>query len=200
MTRARGLQRLSRAHLGLPAVATVRLVQLGLGNFHRAHQAWYTANAADASGWGIAAFTGRRPDVAEQLAPQDGLYTLITRSADGDSFKVIGSLVAVHPSTDRAAYLNYLRQPEVAVVTITVTEAGYVRSPHVAMPVPQGCGRGRVLGAARRGGRRIQTHLSEQLSAPANLRGEGSAADRPPRTGGRSHVTSIVTRNSVDWR
>jgi fructuronate reductase len=121
--------RLSRTHLDLPPAAPVRLVHLGLGNFHRAHQAWYTANSSDASGWGIAAFTGRRPDMAEQLAPQDGLYTLITRSADGDAFEVIGSLAAVHASTDHPAYLNYLRQPEVAVVTITVTEAGYVRSP-----------------------------------------------------------------------
>jgi hypothetical protein len=107
----------------------VRLVHLGLGNFHRAHQAWYTSNAPDASEWGIAAFTGRRPDAAEQLGPQDGLYTLITRSADGDTFAVIQNLVAVHPSTDHPAYLDYLRRPEVAVVTITVTEAGYVRRP-----------------------------------------------------------------------
>ena len=121
--------RLSRAGRGLPPAAPVRLVHLGLGNFHRAHQAWYTANAGDAAEWGIAAFTGRRPDVAEQLAPQDGLYTLITRSADGDSFAVLESLVAVHPSTDHEAYLDYLRRPEVAVVTITVTEAGYVRRP-----------------------------------------------------------------------
>jgi fructuronate reductase len=121
--------RLSRAHLELPPAAPVRLVHLGLGNFHRAHQAWFTANASDSSSWGIAAFTGRRPDVAEQLAPQDGLYTLITRSAEGDTFEVIDSLVAVHPSTDHPAYLDYLRRPEVAVVTITVTEAGYVRSP-----------------------------------------------------------------------
>ena len=122
-----GVPRLSRSQQGLPAAPPVRLVHLGLGNFHRAHQAWYTANASDGSGWGIAAFTGRRPDVAEQLAPQEALYTLITRSADGDAFEVIGSLAAVHPSSDHGAYLDYLRRPEVAVVTITVTEAGYVR-------------------------------------------------------------------------
>jgi fructuronate reductase len=121
--------RLGRSLLGLPPAAPVRLVHLGLGNFHRAHQAWYTANASDGSGWGIAAFTGRRPDTAEQLAPQDGLYTLITRSADGDRFEVMESLAAVHPSTDHGAYLDYLRRSEVAVVTITVTEAGYVRGP-----------------------------------------------------------------------
>ena len=123
------LPRLSRSLLGLPAAAPVRLVHLGLGNFHRAHQAWYTANASDGSGWGIAAFTGRRPDAAEALAPQDGLYTLITRSAEGDTFDVMGPISAVHPASDHQAYLGYLRRPEVAVMTITVSEAGYVRGP-----------------------------------------------------------------------
>jgi fructuronate reductase len=123
------LPRLSRSLLGLHTAAPIRLLHIGLGNFHRAHQAWYTANAPDASTWGIAAFTGRRPDTADDLVPQDGLYTLITRSADGDAFEVIGSLAAVHPATDHAAYLDYLRRPEVAVITITVSEAGYVRGP-----------------------------------------------------------------------
>ena len=60
-------------------------MHLGVGNFHRAHQAWYTAHSPDADQWGIAAFTGRRTDMADALAPQDGLYTLITRSAEGDT-------------------------------------------------------------------------------------------------------------------
>jgi fructuronate reductase len=123
------LPRLSRLLLGLPAAAPVRLVHLGLGNFHRAHQAWYTANASDASEWGIAAFTGRRPDAAEALAPQDGLYTLITRSGEGDSFDVIGAISAVHPASDHQGYLDYLRRPEVGAMTITVSEAGYHRGP-----------------------------------------------------------------------
>jgi fructuronate reductase len=122
------LPRLRRSLLGSPT-PPVRLVHLGLGNFHRAHQAWYTANAPDGSGWGIAAFTGRRPDAAEALAPQDGLYTLITRSAEGDAFDVMGAIAAVHPATDHPAYLGYLRRPELAVVTITVSEAGYLRGP-----------------------------------------------------------------------
>ena len=49
------------------------MVHLGVGNFHRAHQAWYTANSPDADQWGIAAFTGRRTDMADALRPQDGL-------------------------------------------------------------------------------------------------------------------------------
>jgi fructuronate reductase len=122
------LPRLSRSLLGLPT-PPVRLVHLGLGNFHRAHQAWYTANAPDGSAWGIAAFTGRRPDTAEALAPQDGLYTLITRSAEGDTFDVMGPIAAVHPATEHQAYLGYLRRAESAMVTITVSEAGYLRGP-----------------------------------------------------------------------
>ena len=52
-------ERLSRRHHGRPA-APVRIVHLGVGNFTRAHQAWYTEHAPDAGEWGIAAFTGRR--------------------------------------------------------------------------------------------------------------------------------------------
>ena len=98
-----------------------------MGNFHRAHQAWYTAHSPDADQWGIAAFTGRRSDTADALAPQDGLYTLITRSAEGDSYEVIGALSAVHAAAEHEAYLNYLGRAGVAIVTITVTEAGYLR-------------------------------------------------------------------------
>ena len=121
--------RLSRTLSNMPAAAPVRIVHLGLGNFHRAHQAWYTAHAPDAAEWGIAGFTGRRPDMAEALAPQDGLYTLITRAADGDTFEIVGSLSAVHAAADHETYLDYLSAPETALVTITVTEAAYIRNP-----------------------------------------------------------------------
>src|SRR5699024_10731030 len=79
----------------------VRIVHLGLGAFHRAHQAWYTQRAGD--GWGIAAFTGRSPDAAEVLAAQDGLYTLVVRGPDGDSHEVITSVVTAHDGADLAA-------------------------------------------------------------------------------------------------
>ncbi|WP_159620574.1 mannitol dehydrogenase family protein [Ruania rhizosphaerae] len=127
MTRPTTL-RLARGLDGLPAAsAPVRIVHLGVGNFHRAHQAWYTHHAPDAEGWGIAAFTGRRPDQADALAPQDGLYTLITKGPDGDEVEVISSIVAVHPAADHEAYLAYLRDPAVVIVTLTVTEHGYRR-------------------------------------------------------------------------
>src|SRR5215213_6399082 len=120
--------RVSRSLPGAPAAAPVRIVHLGLGNFHRAHQAWYTAHAPDADQWGIAGFTGRRRDTADALAPQDGLYTLITREAEGDTFELIGALSAVHAAADHDAYLGYLSASRTALVTITVTEAAYLRN------------------------------------------------------------------------
>jgi fructuronate reductase len=107
----------------------VALVHLGLGNFFRAHQAWYTERSPDAAEWGIAAFAGRGATLADAMTTQDGLYTLITRAADGDRFEVIGSVCRAHAAADHQAWLDYLASPRVKAVTITVTEAGYLRGP-----------------------------------------------------------------------
>jgi len=127
VTTANEVPRLSRSLPDTPAAAPVRMVHLGVGNFHRAHQAWYTTHSPDADQWGIAGFTGRRRDTADALAPQGGLYTLITRSAEGDTFELIGALSKVHAAADHEAYLDYLRRSELAMITITVTEAAYLR-------------------------------------------------------------------------
>ncbi|MDN5795859.1 MAG: mannitol dehydrogenase family protein [Intrasporangium sp.] len=119
-------RRLSRQTDGRPA-APVRHVHLGVGNFFRAHAAWYTEHAPDADEWGIAAFTGRSPAVAEALGGQDGLYTLLVRGPEGSVPEVISSLSAVHPADDLAALRRYFADPAMAVVTSTVTEAGYQR-------------------------------------------------------------------------
>jgi fructuronate reductase len=120
---------LSRRLPGAPPAPSARIVHLGVGNFSRSHQAWYTWHAPDAADWGIVGFTGRRPDAAQALAPQDGLYTLITRAAEGDLFELIGSLALVHPASDHEIYLGHLAAGQTAVVTITVTEAGYLLGP-----------------------------------------------------------------------
>jgi len=111
---------------GRPA-APVRLVHLGLGNFFRAHQAWYTDLAPDRDEWGYAAFSGRGKALADALGAQDGLYTLVTRGADGDGFGLVSSLSRPHGAGDHDAWLRYFRSPELAAVTLTVTEAGYLR-------------------------------------------------------------------------
>lgn len=123
------LPRLTRGTHGRPA-APVRIVHLGLGSFTRAHQAWYTEHAPDRDSWGIAAFSGHTDPrhvsrVVRELSGQDGVYTLIQRGAGGDSFEVVSSLSRVLPGSDHEALLGFFRDPHVAVVTTTVTEAGY---------------------------------------------------------------------------
>jgi fructuronate reductase len=119
-------RRLSRAADGRPA-APVRLVHLGVGNFFRAHQAWYTEHSDDGADWGIAAFTGHSRRTADELAGQDCLYTLLVRHQSESVPEVIGAISAVHVGSDLTNLRGHLAAPSVAVVTLTVTEAGYFR-------------------------------------------------------------------------
>lgn len=118
--------------------APVRLVHLGLGNFFRAHQAWYTAHAPDAADWGYAAFSSFRPDLADAMRAQDCLYTLVERGDDGDRFEVIDSVVEAWLGA-RVDRLNQLiSDPAVAVVTLTITEVGYQIAQAPAAETPLG--------------------------------------------------------------
>ncbi len=123
---------LNRAEHGRPA-APVRIIHLGIGNFTRAHQAWYTEHAADADQWGIAGFPGRTT-VAPKPSPRDdaldaqeGLYQLDVQHPDGDKVEVISSVSASFRSHDIEAWTRLFADPQVAIVTSTITEAGYCR-------------------------------------------------------------------------
>lgn len=116
--------RLSRSATGGPP-KPVRTVHLGLGAFHRAHQAWFTAAASDEQEWGIAAFSGRRPEAAAVLAEQDGVYTLIERAAEGDRAHIMDPVSSACDGADIAALTRLVADPRVSVVTLTITEAGY---------------------------------------------------------------------------
>ena len=107
----------------------VRIVHLGLGGFFRAHQAWYTGAADDAAEWGIAAFTGRSRPLADALNRQEGLYTLVVRGPERDEMSVQRAVARAHPGSDLQAWSGYLATPQVTVLTLTVTEAAYVRRP-----------------------------------------------------------------------
>jgi fructuronate reductase len=102
-----------------------RVVHLGLGAFARAHQAWYTHRADDTAAWPIAAFGGRTSELADALAARGGRYTLVTRGATTDAFETVTSITSAHPAADQDAWLAHLADPAVAVVTVTVTEAGW---------------------------------------------------------------------------
>ncbi|GAA3342108.1 mannitol dehydrogenase family protein [Curtobacterium pusillum] len=107
------------------APAPIRIVHLGVGAFHRAHQAWYTAAVDADHQWGIAGFTGRSATVAEQLAPQGGLFTLIERSASGDTATVVDSIVEVNDGAETDRLVELLAAEPTAIVTLTITESGY---------------------------------------------------------------------------
>jgi fructuronate reductase len=106
-------------------VAPIRIVHIGLGAFHRAHQAWYTSRTDIENQWGIAAFTGRSPEAAEKLNSQDNLYTLIERGPEGDSFEVISSISATYDIDNYWQLKELIADPMVAIISLTITEAGY---------------------------------------------------------------------------
>jgi fructuronate reductase len=108
-----------------PRELSVGIVHLGLGNFHRAHQAVYTedALAVEPGPWGICGATMRRPDTVEALAPQDCLYSVLSRGPASDEARVVG--VVREALFDPQLLRVRLAAPTTHVVTITVTEGGY---------------------------------------------------------------------------
>ena len=114
------------------AAARVGIVHLGVGAFHRAHQAVYVDDrlAAGEMDWAICGASLRAADTAEALSPQDGLYTLATRDASSEALRIVGSLrrLLVAPA-DPEALIAAMSDPQVRIVTLTVTEKGYCHDP-----------------------------------------------------------------------
>jgi fructuronate reductase len=111
---------------------TPGIVHLGLGAFHRAHQAVMTDAVLEAGArdWGIVAASLRSPTTRDALAPQDGLYTVATREDDRQDLRVIGSLCGLHVAPeDPAALLRAMTDPRIRIVSLTVTEKGYCHDP-----------------------------------------------------------------------
>jgi fructuronate reductase len=108
------------------------IVHLGVGAFHRAHQAVYTdeALAEGPPDWGILGVSLRSAATAEALAPQDGLYTLAVRDAAGERLRVVGALRAVVTApVARQSLLGAMATPDTRIVGLTVTEKGYHLDP-----------------------------------------------------------------------
>jgi fructuronate reductase len=105
-----------------------RIVHLGLGNFHRAHQCWWTwasTHPDDREQWTITAFTGRRPDAAAVLNAQGCRYTLVERDTAGDRYEIVTALREAFDGGDQETLDARVADPATGVVTLTVTEAGY---------------------------------------------------------------------------
>ena len=111
------------------------LVHIGLGNFHRAHQAWYLHRLMQqglALDWAIVG-AGVRPydeDQRLKLAAQDYMTTLIELSPEGRTAEVIGSMIDYVPiEPGNAQLIEQMAQPETRIVSLTVTEGGYYINP-----------------------------------------------------------------------
>ncbi len=110
---------------------TPGIVHIGLGNFHRAHQAWYihqTLQQGQAHDWAIIGAGVRSYDaeMRERLLTQDCLTTLIELDPHGISAEVIGPMIDYLPIEDgNAALIRQMADPSIRIVSLTVTEGGY---------------------------------------------------------------------------
>lgn len=108
------------------------IVHLGLGAFHRAHQAMYTDRllAMGERNWGIVGAGIVSADIKAALAPQDGLYVLAERGAGREKLRVIGSIVEVLGGPEDAeTLLARMSAASTRIVSLTVTEKGYFLDP-----------------------------------------------------------------------
>ena len=109
------------------------IVHIGVGGFHRSHQALYLDDyfhQNPGSKWGICGVGlidydyDRR--MRDALTDQDCLYTLVERSLSGDRARVIGSITRYLFAPDnRQAVIDAMASPECRIVTLTITESGY---------------------------------------------------------------------------
>jgi mannitol 2-dehydrogenase len=162
-----------------------RVLHLGVGGFHRAHLALYLHElAAEGGDWGIRGLGRLEADrrMASVLESQDCLYTLIERDSQGSRPKIVGSIVDYALTTgDEDAFAHRIADPEVAILSMTITEGGYsLEQPN---PTIEAIASG--LEARRVSGGRPLTILSCD-----NLPGNGRVA--------RRSVTTVCEARSSD--
>lgn len=113
---------------------TPGIVHIGLGNFHRAHQAWYLHRLMDqgrAHDWAIIGAGVRPPDAAQRdrLLRQDCLTTLIELDPSGKSAEITGAMIDFVPvDPDNASLIATMADSAIRIVALTVTEGGYYQT------------------------------------------------------------------------
>ena len=136
------MQRLSESTLGKVAAGTLLpaydrtavacgILHLGIGAFHRAHQAVYTELAMNARGgdWAISGVSLRSDAVARQLRPQDCLYSVLSEDGTGHTLRVVGAVKDVLVATDQLPQvLSRIADPAIQIISLTITEKGYCSS------------------------------------------------------------------------
>jgi mannitol 2-dehydrogenase len=127
------LDSIERLGVGVPhydrRALAPRIVHLGVGGFHRAHMALYTDELAEGGGdWAIRGIGLLDADrrMAGVLESQDHLYTLIERDSKESRPRVVGSIVDYAlVAGDDAAFAEQIARPDVAILSLTITEGGY---------------------------------------------------------------------------
>jgi len=125
-----------KTHIRLPAYQPgdhgVGIVHLGVGAFHKAHQAVYTDDvlARHGGNWRIRGVSLRSQSVAQSLNPQQGLFSVGVSEGDDESIRIIGSIAEVLVAPDSPeAVLDALSDPGTHCITLTITEKGYCVDP-----------------------------------------------------------------------
>jgi len=115
---------------------TPGIVHIGVGNFHRAHLAWYVhrlMQRGDATDWAIIGAGVMKNDQAmrQLLLTQDCLTTLIELDPDGgQATEIIGPMLDYLPvEADNAALIRTMSDPQIRIVSMTITEGGYFIDP-----------------------------------------------------------------------
>jgi mannitol 2-dehydrogenase len=107
------------------------IVHVGVGNFHRSHEAYYTDRLLrkGEKDWGICGIClmDRDLNMYNTLTNQDGLYSLVVKEADGSQVvSVIGSIVdCLYAPADPGAVISVMADPGVKIISLTITEGGY---------------------------------------------------------------------------
>ena len=113
---------------------TPGIVHIGLGNFHRAHQAWYLhrlMQQGEAFDWAIIGAGVRPGDAAmrERLLAQDCLTTLIELDPSSARTEITGAMIDFLPVEDgNGALIRAMSDPAIRIVSLTVTEGGYYQT------------------------------------------------------------------------
>jgi fructuronate reductase len=165
-----------------PRALEVGIVHLGLGAFHRAHQAVYTedAVAAEPGPWGICGASRRSRAVVDALTAQDGLFALLERGPEEDRARVVGVVREALVAAERPdALRDRIAAASTHVVTLTVTEAGYdARHPDLAADVAGGGPPRTPVGQLVRG---LEARRAAGVDAPLAI----VSCDNLPRNGER---------------
>jgi mannitol 2-dehydrogenase len=109
------------------------VVHIGVGGFHRAHQAVYLDDlaASGATDWGLVGVGLHRPEMGQVLAAQDRLYLVVERGPEQDRGRVVGAMTRyLYAPEDPEAVLGALTDPSTRVVTMTITGTSYLIDPH----------------------------------------------------------------------